>query len=207
MNRRKAGEDFYFLNKFMTLGTFSELNATTVYPSARASHRVPFGTGRAMGAWLGTRDGFLESYNPLVFADLRDFLAKSDLLRGLDASGMAAFLHTLPVSMADFLAAAGFPARIAEIQRNSSTREAFVKRFFRWFDRFRVLKFVHFASDRSHPRIAVSEATARLLAWAQVGEMEDLLAASPAALLHHLRRMEREGAWLPFPPAREIKSG
>ncbi|MEO5362830.1 MAG: glycosyltransferase family 2 protein, partial [Magnetococcus sp. DMHC-8] len=48
MNRRKAGEDFYFLQKIIPLGGFSDVCSTTVFPSARSSHRVPFGTGRAM---------------------------------------------------------------------------------------------------------------------------------------------------------------
>ena len=52
MNRRKAGEDFYFLQKIIQLGDFTELNATTVYPSPRRSTRVPFGTGKAVIDWL-----------------------------------------------------------------------------------------------------------------------------------------------------------
>ena len=52
MNRRKAGEDFYFLNKFTALGTFGEINTTRVIPSPRPSERVPFGTGRAVGQLL-----------------------------------------------------------------------------------------------------------------------------------------------------------
>jgi hypothetical protein len=48
MNERKAGEDFYFLQKFSKAGRFRWEKSITVYPSARPSDRVPFGTGRAM---------------------------------------------------------------------------------------------------------------------------------------------------------------
>jgi len=41
MNRREAGEDFYFLNKLAKLGDIGQIHATTVYPSARPSRRVP----------------------------------------------------------------------------------------------------------------------------------------------------------------------
>jgi hypothetical protein len=51
MNKRKAGEDFYFLQKVMLLG-FGEITDTLVLPSARLSYRVPFGTGRAMQAFM-----------------------------------------------------------------------------------------------------------------------------------------------------------
>jgi hypothetical protein len=52
MNRRQAGEDFYFLHKFIQLDHFGEITSTKVIPSPRPSHRVPFGTGRAVGDLL-----------------------------------------------------------------------------------------------------------------------------------------------------------
>ncbi len=45
MNRKKAGEDFYFLQKIMPLGDYEYLNTTAVFPSSRPSDRVPCGTG------------------------------------------------------------------------------------------------------------------------------------------------------------------
>ena len=45
MNRRQGGEDFYFLHKLTRLGPITEIRDTTVFPSARLSTRVPFGTG------------------------------------------------------------------------------------------------------------------------------------------------------------------
>ena len=52
MNKRKAGEDFYFLHKIIPLGEFREINNTCVIPSPRESDRVPFGTGAAIGKYL-----------------------------------------------------------------------------------------------------------------------------------------------------------
>ena len=49
MNRRQAGEDFYFIQKLVPAGGYFNLNSTTVYPSPRASSRVPFGTGASIG--------------------------------------------------------------------------------------------------------------------------------------------------------------
>src|SRR3972149_3134037 len=40
MNRKKAGEDFYFLQKVFPLGQFYRLNTTRVIPSPRPSNRV-----------------------------------------------------------------------------------------------------------------------------------------------------------------------
>src|SRR5213594_3575687 len=44
MNKRQAGEDFYFLQKIIPLGHFTDLTETKVIPSSRPSDRVPFGT-------------------------------------------------------------------------------------------------------------------------------------------------------------------
>ena len=57
MNRRQAGEDFYFLQNLAQLGSVGEINTTRVFPSARLSDRVPFGTGAAIQKWMeGTED-------------------------------------------------------------------------------------------------------------------------------------------------------
>ncbi len=204
MNRRQAGEDFYFLGKFMALGDFADLRTTTVYPSARPSWRVPFGTGRAMRRWLEEGTGRLETYHPRVFADLKAFLERAGAFAGdpvAEGPGSVAALAELPPSMTAFLRQHGFAERLREIRANVAGREAFAKRFFRWFDRFMVLKFVHFASGRFHPRLPVAEATAQLLAWQGLCPPGEVGSAEPGALLRHLRRMEREDALLPFAAA------
>lgn len=76
MNSRKAGEDFYFLQKFIAIGTFGEILSTTVFPSARSSHRVPFGTGKAVGKIMAG--------DPQCTYALQSFL---DLQRSINCSG------------------------------------------------------------------------------------------------------------------------
>src|SRR5687768_505071 len=80
MNRRQAGEDFYFLHKIIPLGGFTELNNTVVYPSPRASNRVPFGTGRAVSEWRGA----MRTYPLQAFEDLRIVLATAPSLKCCD---------------------------------------------------------------------------------------------------------------------------
>ena len=52
MVKRQAGEDFYFLHKYSKKQTLGEVNTTKVFPSSRTSHRVPFGTGKAIAEAL-----------------------------------------------------------------------------------------------------------------------------------------------------------
>ncbi|MBK9016169.1 MAG: hypothetical protein IPM82_20060 [Saprospiraceae bacterium] len=43
-----------------------------------------------------------------------------------------------------------------EIQLNTSNAEAFQKRFWRWFDAFLVMKYVHFARENYYPDVEVT---------------------------------------------------
>lgn len=56
---KEAGEDFYFVNRMRKAGEILLWNDETVYPSARESDRVPFGTGPAVTKGLA---GDWESY-------------------------------------------------------------------------------------------------------------------------------------------------
>jgi glycosyltransferase involved in cell wall biosynthesis len=152
MNRRQAGEDFYFLHKLIPLGGFTELNSTTVFPSPRASDRVPFGTGRAVSEWRGA----MKTYPWQAFEDLRVFLATVGSLKASD-------VQNVPESVSSFLSEQNFAEALVEIRRHTSSAEAFVKRFYRWFDGFRVMKFVHHARDKFYGEAEVALAAVKLL--------------------------------------------
>jgi cellulose synthase/poly-beta-1,6-N-acetylglucosamine synthase-like glycosyltransferase len=153
MNRRQAGEDFYFLHKLIPLGGFTELKSTTVFPSPRASNRVTFGTGRAVSEWRGE----MKTYPLQAFEDLRGFLAAVPSLINSDLAG------NMPEPVRAFLAEQDFEDALEEIRRHTSSAEAFVKRFYRWFDGFRAMKFVHHARDRFYGEEEVAVAAAELL--------------------------------------------
>jgi hypothetical protein len=80
MNRRQAGEDFYFIQKMISAGGYFSLNTTTVYPSSRTSFRVPFGTGTAMAKLCKEADAQFMTYNPAAFKDLRTLFDMLNLL-------------------------------------------------------------------------------------------------------------------------------
>ena len=131
MNRRQAGEDFYFLHKLIPLGGFMELNSTAVHPSPRPSNRVPFGTGCAVSEWLqqpGTK-----TYPFQAFEDLRIFL------QAVPSLTKQSELQPAPASIRTFLSEQDFDAALTEIHAHTSTPAAFTKRFFRWFDGCRAM--------------------------------------------------------------------
>ena len=147
MNTRKAGEDFYFLNKIIPLGNFTEINTTTVRPSGRVSDRVPFGTGRFMSNYLESNTEVVETYDMQTFQDLKDCFGKVPALFRANSANMDSLLKEMPESIMDFIPLVEFKLAIEEIQRQSRTQDMFVHRFFLWFNAFKVLKFMHFARD------------------------------------------------------------
>ena len=72
-------------------------------------------------------------------------------------------VQDMPESIRTFLVRQDFDAAIAEIGRHTATPAAFSKRFFRWFDGFRAMKFVHHARDNFYGEEAVEVASAKLL--------------------------------------------
>ncbi|MEO5572192.1 MAG: glycosyltransferase family 2 protein [Bacteroidia bacterium] len=161
MNRRKAGEDFYFLHKIFPLGNFTELNSTRVIPSPRASDRVPFGTGSAIQKMMASDSKIYFTYNIQTFVDLKIFLAR--VSEFYSSSAHHPINSSLPPSIQKFVAENNFEKKLIELKQHSASEKMFVKRFFNWFDGFMVLKFVHFARDHFYDPIEILDATKFLM--------------------------------------------
>ena len=155
MNRRKAGEDFYFLHKFIPLGAFGQINTTRVIPSPRPSQRVPFGTGRAVGQLLDN-DLATDTYAPDSFVLLRHFVQQVPELYE------PAYEPQVSAPLAAFFKSIGLVEKLAEMRKHTKSEAAFYKRFFRWFDAFLLMKYVHFMRDHYFPNVSVLEAASWL---------------------------------------------
>jgi len=164
MNKRQAGEDFYFLNKIIALGQFTELNATRVIPSPRPSDRVPFGTGKAVRARLENQDsGPAKSYPFQAFRDLRQFLGLAPAFYGMNKADIDSAVERLPESIRSYLQPLNISKSLLEMGRHTASASAFEKRIFRWFDAFQIMKFVHHARDHYFGAQEITEAAGELL--------------------------------------------
>jgi glycosyltransferase involved in cell wall biosynthesis len=161
MNRRKAGEDFYFLHKIITLGHFTELKTTKVIPSPRQSERVPFGTGRAVNKWLEEKS--LTTYAPQTFIDLKTFTDQVGQLWDINDNDLKSMIADLPMGIKSFLVSNDFVSTLASIKNNSASLETFTNRFYQWFDAFKVLKYMHYARDENYANVSILEASQWLL--------------------------------------------
>ncbi len=131
MNRRKAGEDFYFIHKVIGLGNFTEIRNTTIYPSDRKSDRVPFGTGRAMKEW----EGCLKTYPFEIFREMKL------LLKQLNEIYQKRRFPGSRNRFEDYLLNQNGRERLSEIIHKSPSFDVFKRHFFRWIDAFRVMKY------------------------------------------------------------------
>jgi hypothetical protein len=173
MNRRKAGEDFYFLQKYIDQGSLTALTTTMVIPSPRQSHRVPFGTGRAIQEMLSGKRDIQQSYAAEIFHVLKESFSE---------------VHTWYNNQPDFhpllKAFAGeayLQRKLEEVRRQSTTEERFVKRFFQFFNAFQVLKWVHYLRDEHFGTQKLEEAVPQLFAYKEGTSARELLALLRAA--------------------------
>lgn len=162
MNRRQAGEDFYFLHKLTKLGRLTEIADAFVYPSGRISDRVPFGTGAAMTKWMNYTDDLALTYRFEAFLDLKQLFGKVDQFYKNSKTGYSEILSHLPSTIQEYLTSITFDEKLAEINRNSSTPESFQKRFFQVFDAFHVLKFLNHVHENNYSTQNIQEAILQL---------------------------------------------
>jgi hypothetical protein len=147
MNKKQAGEDFYFLQKVMPLGDYIALNSTCVYPSPRPSDRVPFGTGAFISQYLANPEREFLTYNFEAFLVLKQFVADIDLFYNLEYEALYSIISKYHDSLKEFLIINKFEEALININSNSAHLKSFRKRFFEWFDAFKILKFLNFAHE------------------------------------------------------------
>ena len=144
MNRRQAGEDFYFLQNLAQTGTVGEINSTVVFPSARLSNRVPFGTGPALQKWMSGEEDLNKTYNFQAFANLKTFFLSKDALYKSTPEQYQSLLSELPKPVTAFLEHDNLWMEIKDLNNNCSTLSSFQKRFYQKFNAFKILKYLNF---------------------------------------------------------------
>jgi len=139
MNKKKAGEDFYFLQKYLIKKKLSEITTTTVYPSPRISDRVPFGTGRAILDHQEKRKDLHYTYSFKSFQLLKDLINK--------IKNSYPELPEFGEEWNTFLDPIEWEKKWLGMIQQSRDWYAFEDRFLQWFTPFRLLKFIHHLRD------------------------------------------------------------
>ncbi len=152
MNRRRAGEDFYFLQALAKTSGVAQVNGTSVYPSPRRSNRVPFGTGRAVGMLLDDEPDAILFYRPACYLLLKSWLEIAMEACIARSNSLPAKGQMLSCSLGDFLKEQKFESSWQGFLQQHSTEERLKSAFHGWFDAFRIMKLFHYLAERDWPR-------------------------------------------------------
>lgn len=142
MNRRKAGEDFYFITKLIKGENFGEITKTKVIPSPRISKRVPFGTGRSIYEGINNQKNLLLTYDFKTFELIKNWI---ELIEN------KVFKYEFfPVLLRSFMPKDKWIKNHLMILNNTNSDIKYMKLFFSVFDSFWMLKLIHFLRDNHH---------------------------------------------------------
>lgn len=162
MNKKQAGEDFYFLHKVIPQGGFYDLCATCVYPSPRISDRVPFGTGPIIKKIIENKFTLL-TYHQNAFNDIRHLIELKDSFFDKGETDIINLLEDLPGILKEYLISVNFIKEIDRINTNCANIGSYRKHFFCWFNAFKVLKFLNYSHDGVYKKIDIEIASLNLL--------------------------------------------
>jgi hypothetical protein len=183
---RRAGEDFYLLNKLSKVGPLSYLAGDPIRLRSRLSERVPFGTG-SESAKLA-RGAELHLYHPDCFAavgqlvqELHDLaVAADEPTPGAHTAAAEMLSRTQPL-VRRFLDDQGALHAWSGITAQAPDAATRLRRLHDWFDGFRTLKLIHYLRDHGSPSLPWPEAVRRAPFMADVRIDDD------GAYLHDAR--------------------
>ena len=158
MNRRQAGEDFYFLHKFSAIGKLRSLQRPLVFPAARTSDRVPFGTGRAIGQHVRSNgcNSTMTTYAPQAIAVFcTNMFRLSNAYSDLKEHRQDWRSMVDSIELKEFLVQRSFDAELNKMLKHSGHAKTYSDRLHRYFDPFLLMKFLHTFQDTRWPRISV----------------------------------------------------
>jgi hypothetical protein len=195
MNKRKAGEEFYFLQKVIPLGNYYELNETTIIPSPRESDRVAFGTGKVISKIIQSEEEILLTYNPASFECLGNFFSDSAGYFSQPIEVIKSLIEKQHPFLKEFLEKNFFLSKIEEINSNCTSIKTFRQRFFAWFTGLMILQFLNESHVSLFTKIPVTEAASNILMKKNV---ITLVENDPLILLNKFRDIQRHSEVKPM---------
>ena len=163
MNRRQAGEDFYFLQQLAKTCGVMMLSGTLVQPSARFSGRVPFGTGKAVQGQVEEDRPLFQFSSAAAFAVLQDWLSLLAESLDLPAAVVLQRAGVISLELQQFLRELNFASAWQKLQSNHGAAQQRQAALHCWFDGLRTRQLLsRLDADQRRP---AEELVAELLTW------------------------------------------
>ena len=162
MNKKKAAEDFYFMEKLAKIVQINKIDSTKIYPASRGSWRVPFGTGQRVNRFsAGTHEEYI-LYDPKSFDVLKKWLRVFSSTETVTATEYLNKAREINTTLYTFLVQNSFEESWSKILQNSKTDAQIEKQKINWFDGFRTLKLIHFIRNNEFQSINMFDALDQL---------------------------------------------
>jgi len=174
MNRRQAGEDFHFLHKMVLLGKYGVVKDATVYPAARISHRVPFGTGAALKKWEQGDTELYSAYALKSFGTLCPFFRNPGLLFNADRTTWKEMIEQLDPVLQNYLELTETLNRLDELKKNCADMKMFTRRFYHLVNAFWIIQYLNHCESRDEGKGILVEEASKLLTKLELATSGDL---------------------------------
>jgi glycosyltransferase involved in cell wall biosynthesis len=158
MNKKKAAEDFYFMEKLCKNYEINKIDTTKIYPSSRGSWRVPFGTGQRVNRYLAKTHDEHILYSPESFDILKRWLEVFNSSGSLSSNEYLTAAAGIHPSLYRFLVDNKFEESWEKIKTNCRDDKQAARQKHFWFDGFRTLKLIHYLRDNGFPPVDMYEA-------------------------------------------------
>ena len=191
MNRRQAGEDFHFLHKMILLGDYGQVQDATVFPAARISHRVPFGTGAALKKWEEGDNDLVMACSLAIFKTLQPLFSDPGYFFTTDESEWQNWCNLLEPNLAGHVRETETLQRISELKKNCSDNKNFTRRFFHLVNAFWIIQYLNLCENKEGGKGELIKEATGLLAELNLDATPD---QTPRELLEIYRQIDKKFA-------------
>ena len=142
MSRKKATEDFYFLQELTKYCGVHNIPETLVFPSPRPISRVYLGTGFRMKQMQNGFDLAKLYYSEDAFGYLSQWLQLGSHAWEVNLKDLFNNTSTIHPNLVEFLKLEAIEDIWSKIQKNAPSELHFTEQFHRWFDGLKTIRFL-----------------------------------------------------------------
>jgi hypothetical protein len=142
MPRKKATEDFYFLQELTKYCGVHIISETLVFPSPRPISRVYLGTGFRMEQMQNGFDIAKLFYSEGAFWYLSQWLQLGSHAWEVNLKDLFKNTNTIHPNLVEFLKLESIEDIWSKIQKNAPSKSHFAGQFHRWFDGLKTIRFL-----------------------------------------------------------------
>ena len=150
MPKKKATEDFYFLQELAKYCGVHTIKKILVFPSSRSESRVYLGTGYRM---IETKKGFKVnslSYSEQAFSYLKKWLKIGTSSWKLNLTELLTKTTDVNMQLTNYIIKENIEMIWPKLQNTSSTEFHFINQFHRWFDGLKTIRFLKYFTFKSN---------------------------------------------------------